>query len=82
MSRLVPLSGDQRCSITAMERLVHGKSEIGFSLRVGGGLSTEPYLGARLNAFVRWNQVLPVVRGITELFRDQINCVRTVSGRD
>ena len=56
--------------LTAIERLVHGKSEIGFSLRVGGGLSTEPYLGARLNAFVRWNQVLPVVRGITELFRD------------
>src|SRR6202041_3081075 len=38
--------------------------------RVGGGLSTEPYLGAPLNAFVRWNQVLPVVRGVAELFRD------------
>ncbi len=56
--------------LTATERFVDGKSEIGFSLRVGGGLSTEPYLGARLNAFVRWNQVLPVVRGIAELFRD------------
>jgi sulfite reductase (ferredoxin) len=56
--------------LTALERTVHGKSEIGFSLRVGGGLSTEPYLGSRLNAFVRWNQVLPVVRGVAELFRD------------
>jgi sulfite reductase (ferredoxin) len=56
--------------LTAIERLVQGKREVGFSLRVGGGLSTEPYLGARLNAFVRWNQVLPVVRGIAELFRD------------
>jgi sulfite reductase (ferredoxin) len=56
--------------LTAMERFARGKSEIGFSLRVGGGLSTEPYLGTRLNAFVRWNQVLPVVRGIAELFRD------------
>src|SRR5205807_9198237 len=51
-------------------RTVTGKQEIGFSLRVAGGLSTEPYLGARLNAFVRWNQVLPVVKGIAELFRD------------
>jgi sulfite reductase (ferredoxin) len=56
--------------LTAIERVVGGKKETGFSLRVGGGLSTEPYLGARLNAFVQWNQVLPVVRGIAELFRD------------
>ena len=56
--------------LTAITRTVTGKQEIGFSLRVAGGLSTEPYLGARLNAFVRWNQVLPVVKGIAELFRD------------
>jgi sulfite reductase (ferredoxin) len=56
--------------LTAVERMVRGKSEIGFGLRVGGGLSTEPYLGAPLNAFVRWNQVLLVVKGIAELFRD------------
>ena len=31
--------------------------KLDFSLRVAGGLSAEPYLGARLNAFVRWNQV-------------------------
>ena len=56
--------------LTAQTRRVNGKDEIGFSLRVAGGLSTEPYLAARLNAFVRWNQVLPVVKGIAELFRD------------
>jgi len=56
--------------LTAITRKVNGKSEIGFSLRVAGGLSAEPYLGARLNAFVRWNQVVPVVRGIAEIFRD------------
>jgi sulfite reductase (ferredoxin) len=44
--------------------------EIGFSLRIGGGLSTDPHLAVRLDAFVRWNQVLPVVKGISELFRD------------
>src|SRR5450755_2650732 len=56
--------------LTALARVDGGKSEVGFSLRVAGGLSTEPYLGARLNAFVRWNQVLPVIKGIAELFRD------------
>ena len=56
--------------LTALERAAQGKREIGFALRVGGGLSTDPYLGAPLNAFVRWNQVLRVVRGIAELFRD------------
>jgi sulfite reductase (ferredoxin) len=44
--------------------------EVGFSLRVGGGLSTNPHLAVRLNVFVRWNEVLPVVRGIAEIFRD------------
>src|SRR5271157_2949894 len=43
--------------------------ELGFSLRVAGGLSTEPHLAVRLNAFIRENQVIPVVRAITELFR-------------
>jgi sulfite reductase (ferredoxin) len=56
--------------LTAVTRRLGGKPEIGFSLRVAGGLSAEPYLGARLNAFVRWNQVVPVIKGIAELFRD------------
>jgi sulfite reductase (ferredoxin) len=45
-------------------------NEVGFSIRVGGGLSTEPHLAIRLNAFVRWHQVLPVVKAVTEIFRD------------
>jgi sulfite reductase (ferredoxin) len=56
--------------LTAITRRVGGKPEIGFSLRVAGGLSADPYLGARLNAFVQWNQVLPVIKGIAEIFRD------------
>ena len=47
-----------------------GKREVGFSLRVAGGLSTEPHLAVRLNAFVRWEQVIPVARAVSELFRD------------
>jgi len=56
--------------LTAITRLTGQRPEVGFSLRVAGGLSAEPYLGARLNAFVRSNQVVPVVKGIAELFRD------------
>jgi sulfite reductase (ferredoxin) len=56
--------------LTAVTRRIGGREEIGFSLRVGGGLSTDPHLAVRLNAFVGWNQVLPVVRGVAELFRD------------
>jgi sulfite reductase (ferredoxin) len=56
--------------LTAVRRVFGGNSEVGFSLRVGGGLSAEPHLAARLNAFVGWNQVLPVVKGVAEIFRD------------
>ncbi|PYM39500.1 MAG: precorrin-3B synthase [Candidatus Rokuibacteriota bacterium] len=44
--------------------------EVGFSVRVGGGLSTDPHFALRLDAFVRWHEVLPVIRGISEVFRD------------
>jgi sulfite reductase (ferredoxin) len=56
--------------LTAITRGEGASREIGFSLRVAGGLSTEPYLGERLNAFVHWNQVLPAIKGIAELFRE------------
>jgi len=45
------------------------REEIGFSLRIGGGLSTHPHLAVPLNVFISWNQVIPVVRAITEIFR-------------
>ena len=56
--------------LTAITRSVSGKQEIGFSLRVAGGLSAEPYLASRLNAFVQQHQVVPVIKGVAELFRD------------
>jgi sulfite reductase (ferredoxin) len=46
------------------------KDEIGFSLRVGGGLSADPHLAVRLNAFVRWDQAVDVVRAVATLFRE------------
>jgi sulfite reductase (ferredoxin) len=53
---------------TAVRHPVTG--EVGFTVRVGGGLSTDPHLGVRLDAFVRQRQVVPVVRAVTEIFRD------------
>jgi len=46
-------------------------TEVGYSVRVGGGLSNEPHLAVKLNAFVRADQAIAVVHGITELFRRQ-----------
>jgi sulfite reductase (ferredoxin) len=57
-------------SLTAVQRRLRGTAETGFSLRVGGGLSTDPHFATRLNGFVRWQQVEPVLKGIAELFRE------------
>ena len=56
-------------ALTASTRKRRGVIETGFSLRVGGGLSTDPHIALRLNAFVQWNQVVPVARCVAEIFR-------------
>jgi sulfite reductase (ferredoxin) len=50
---------------------VRRDGEVGYSLRVGGGLSNEPHIAVRLDAFVRPDQAVSVARGVTEIFRDQ-----------
>jgi sulfite reductase (ferredoxin) len=57
-------------ALTATPRRRGADEEIGFSLRVAGALSAEPFLARKLNVFVRWNQVTDVVLGITRIFRD------------
>src|ERR1700759_3766021 len=57
-------------AFTPVMREQAGKKEVGFSIRVGGGLSTEPHLAVKLNAFVPWEQVVPVSKAVSELFRD------------
>src|SRR2546422_190811 len=54
--------------LTALHHEATG--ELGFAVRVGGGLSTDPRLATRLDAFVRWHEALPVLRAISEIFRD------------
>lgn len=56
-------------AFTATKRQRRTGEEIGFSLRVGGGLSADPHLALRLNAFVQRDQVVPVARGVAEIFR-------------
>jgi sulfite reductase (ferredoxin) len=48
----------------------HPAGEIGFTVRVGGGLSTDPHLGVRLDAFVPAARALAVVRASAEIFRE------------
>ncbi len=56
---------------TAAVRGSGEQREVGFSVRVGGGLSKEPHLAVRLDAFVRQEQVVEVALKIAEIFRDQ-----------
>jgi len=54
-------------ALTAVKR----GDEVGYTLRVGGGLSKEPHLAVKLDAFIRPEQALPVVKAVAEIFREQ-----------
>jgi sulfite reductase (ferredoxin) len=56
-------------AFTAVERTRLNRKESGFSLRVGGGLSSDPHLGVRLNCFVPYEQAIAVARAVAEVFR-------------
>ena len=60
----------QCVALTGASRTVEGKTELGFDLRVGGGLSTQPFISQRLNAFIRPAEAVEVVKHITEIWRD------------
>ena len=46
-------------------------NQLGYSVRIGGGLSNEPHIAVKLDAFLLESQVFDVARTITEIFRDQ-----------
>jgi sulfite reductase (ferredoxin) len=50
---------------------VKHEGQVGYTIRVGGGLSREPFIAVPLDAFVLPEQALAVVRAIAEIFRDQ-----------
>jgi sulfite reductase (ferredoxin) len=56
-------------AFTATTRIRNGAKEVGFTVRIGGGLSTEPHLAVKLNAFIRQEQVVDVARGVANIFK-------------
>ena len=47
-----------------------GQEESGYGVTVGGGLSSQPYIGQGLRVFIKPEQVPAVCRGIAHIFRD------------
>ncbi len=58
-------------SLTALKRVKDGQEEIGYSVRIGGGLSTEPHMAVRLNAFIPQDKAYAVTKAVCEIFREQ-----------
>jgi sulfite reductase (ferredoxin) len=58
-------------ALTAIRREVDGLEEIGYTLRVGGGLSTEPHIGVRIPAFIPQDKAYAVVEAVLRIFKEQ-----------
>ena len=54
-------------ALTAARR----EGENGFAVRVGGGLSADPHLAVKLDAFVPMDQAVETARAIASIFREQ-----------
>src|SRR5580658_3484379 len=67
----VALTALKRKKPSGISKTDAGVEEIGYSLRVGGGLSTEPYLAVRLNAFIPQDKAYDAVQAVVEIFREQ-----------
>ena len=58
-------------ALTAIKRIVDGVEEIGYTLRVGGGLSTEPHIAVRIPAFIPQDKAYDVVVAVVRIFKAQ-----------
>ena len=58
-------------ALTAIQREVDGLLEVGYTLRVGGGLSTEPHMAVRIPAFIPQEKALDVVTAVARIFKEQ-----------
>jgi sulfite reductase (ferredoxin) len=58
-------------ALTAINREVNGLFETGYTLRVGGGLSTEPHMAVRIPAFIPRDKALEVVTAVVRIFKEQ-----------
>jgi len=62
---------DINCSsLIGVERKVNGRTEQGFMVQVGGGLSTDPHMSQRLGIFVPRVDASLVAQGIAIVYRD------------
>lgn len=57
--------------LTAIKRTVDGIDEIGYTLRVGGGLSTEPHIAVRIPAFIPQSKAIDVITAVVRIFKEQ-----------
>jgi len=57
-------------ALTAIKREVDGLEEIGYTLRVGGGLSTEPHIAVRIPAFIPQDKAYAVVEAVLQIFKE------------
>jgi len=57
--------------VFGLKRTISGVEEVGFGIMIGGGLSASPHLAQTLPYFLRPEQVQPVVKVVSEIFRDE-----------
>jgi sulfite reductase (ferredoxin) len=57
-------------ALTAIKREVNGLEEIGYTLRVGGGLSTEPHIAVRIPAFIPQDKAYAAVEAVLHIFKE------------
>jgi ferredoxin-nitrite reductase len=57
--------------VFGLKRAVDGREEAGFGIMIGGGLSSSPHLAKILPFFLRPEQVWPVTKAVSEIFRDE-----------
>jgi sulfite reductase (ferredoxin) len=59
-------------ALTAIKRTVNGVDEIGYTLRVGGGLSSAPHIAERIPAFIPQDKAMEVVTAVVRIFKEQL----------
>ncbi|HEV2710750.1 MAG TPA: nitrite/sulfite reductase [Edaphobacter sp.] len=59
-------------ALTAIKRTVNGVDEIGYTLRVGGGLSAAPHIAERIPVFIPQDKAMDVVTAVVRIFKEQL----------
>ena len=59
-------------ALTAIKRSFNGVDEIGYTLRIGGGLSSEPHIAKRIPAFIPQEKAMDVITAVVRIFKEQL----------